>query len=137
MTISRTVGYAITALAQIAAANGRRPLSCRVICEQAEMPERFVLQILRMLATAGLVTSIRGVRGGYLLSKPASQITVLAIYEAVEGPIRPKELPVEALAVGAKRAVNRALLDIVQNTRQRLESLTLDKLSTAKALSEV
>lgn len=96
------------------------------------MPERFVLQILRMLGSAGLVTSIRGVRGGYLLAKPAAQITVLAIYEAVEGPLRPKEMPVEALAVSAKRLINGAILDVVQLTRGRLESLTLDKLHISK-----
>lgn len=133
MTISRTVGYAITALAQLAATNSKKPLSCRVICEQAGMPERFVLQILRTLGSAGLVTSIRGVKGGYSLAKPASQITVLAIYEAIEGPLRPKEMPVDMLSAGAKRAVNGALLDIVQITRKHLEALTLDKLPPSKA----
>lgn len=57
-------------LAQLAADDGAKPLSSREICKRTDMPERFVLTILRTLARAGVVVAPRGIKGGYKLAKP-------------------------------------------------------------------
>ena len=57
-----------------------------VACEQG-VPGTFLAKILRSLADAGIVTSVRGPRGGFRLSRPAHEITFLEIIEAADGPI--------------------------------------------------
>jgi Rrf2 family protein len=52
------------------------------------MPERFLLQILRSLVNHGILRSTRGVDGGYALLRPARDVSVLQIMEAIEGPLR-------------------------------------------------
>ena len=56
------------------------------ISEQTEVPLRFSLKILRKLVQEGLVVSYKGARGGYCLARPASEITLRMVLEAVEGP---------------------------------------------------
>ena len=51
------------------------------------MLDKFVLQVMRLLVLAGIVTIRRGVQGGYTLAKPANKITLLEIVQAIDGPI--------------------------------------------------
>ena len=52
------------------------------------IPERFLLKVLKPLVSARVLLSIKGPNGGYRLAKPADEITMLEILEAVDGPIR-------------------------------------------------
>ncbi|HWB00312.1 MAG TPA: Rrf2 family transcriptional regulator, partial [Pirellulales bacterium] len=61
MKISRTVTYAVQAVLQLARADGSRPVPCSQLASQGQMPERFLLQILRSLVTHGILQSTRGV----------------------------------------------------------------------------
>lgn len=54
-------------------------------CLQLEVPT--VSKLLKLLARAGLVDSFRGAAGGYVLARPAAEITVAAVVEAIDGPI--------------------------------------------------
>ena len=56
------------------------------LAEQTQVPLRFSLKILRKLVQDGLVVSYKGARGGYCLARPASEITLRQVLEAVEGP---------------------------------------------------
>lgn len=56
------------------------------LAERAQVPLRFSLKILRKLVQDGLVVSYKGARGGYCLARPASEITLRQVLEAVEGP---------------------------------------------------
>jgi Rrf2 family protein len=85
MKISRTVGYAVQAMVQLAATEDVGPVSCRRLAEAGGMPERFLLQILRSLVTSGLLRSTRGVEGGYRLARGAGEISVLEIVESIDG----------------------------------------------------
>jgi Rrf2 family protein len=51
------------------------------------MPERFLLQILRNLVAHGILSSARGVDGGYMLGRSAAEISLLEIIEAIDGPL--------------------------------------------------
>lgn len=86
MQLSRTTDYAIQAVVALAL-NGGYTMSCTKIAEQRSLPARFLLQILRSLAVAGIVESTRGVQGGYRLAKASDKVTVRHIWEAIEGPI--------------------------------------------------
>jgi Rrf2 family protein len=87
MKISRTVGYAVQAMVQLAATEDEGPVSCRRLAEAGGMPERFLLQILRSLVTNGLLRSTRGVEGGYRLARRADEISMLDIFESIDGPL--------------------------------------------------
>ena len=65
-------------------------LSAPAIAAAAHIPVRFVGQVMGDLARSGLVTARIGRRGGYQLAKPATQISLLDIVEAVEGDTRRK-----------------------------------------------
>src|ERR671910_748696 len=86
MKLSRTVSYAVQAVLQLAQLDPQTPVPCSRLAAEGKMPERFLLQILRSLVTHGILRSARGVDGGYALVKPADQISLLEVIEAIEGP---------------------------------------------------
>jgi Rrf2 family iron-sulfur cluster assembly transcriptional regulator len=63
------------------------PTSVRDIAERTALPQPYLEQILLALKGAGVVRSKRGVGGGYILARPASDITLGDIVSAVDGPI--------------------------------------------------
>src|SRR5687767_5138877 len=86
MRLSRTVSYAVRATLQLAQLQSHGPVPCSRLAAEGKMPERFLLQILRNLVTHGILRSTRGVDGGYALVRPANQISLLEVIEAIEGP---------------------------------------------------
>jgi len=72
-----------------------RPVPSHKIARERAIPERFLLKVLKPLVSARVLTSIKGPNGGYKLAKPANEITVLEIVEAVDGPIRGQAPPPE------------------------------------------
>jgi Rrf2 family protein len=66
--------------------NGER-VEAKVISESENIPLRFLLKLLRKLVGAGIVKSFRGTGGGYKIAKPASEVTLRQVIEAIEGPI--------------------------------------------------
>lgn len=80
--------YACRALLSLAIhAETAGPTSVRDIAERTGLPQPYLEQILLALKGAGLVRSKRGVGGGYVLAKPASEIKLSDIISAVDGPI--------------------------------------------------
>jgi Rrf2 family protein len=61
--------------------------SLRDICEAQEIPESFLAKILQNMTHAGLALSHRGAHGGFALARPAADISMRHIVEAVDGPI--------------------------------------------------
>jgi len=59
-----------------------------VLAKSAQVPPEFLGKVLQALNRAGLITSQRGVNGGFSLAKPGDSITMLSVIEAVEGPLR-------------------------------------------------
>src|SRR5215471_15258008 len=88
MKLSRTAGYALVATLQLAQSDPSVPIPCSRLAAQGRMPERFLLQILRSLVTHGILHSTRGVEGGYTLQRPAEDISLLDVIEAVDGPMK-------------------------------------------------
>lgn len=86
MRISTTACYALHLLLSLAdSRHVHAPVSASELATMTGISEKFTQKILRLLNTAGLVRSIRGIAGGYLLSIPAETITLAAIIRAVEG----------------------------------------------------
>src|SRR5215216_3175952 len=76
--------YAVVGLAELAR-SGNRPVPIAQIAERRDMPVQFLEQLFTTLRRAGLLQSQRGVKGGYTLARPADQITVLEVVQALDG----------------------------------------------------
>ncbi len=74
---------------------GRRaedgPVALGAIAEAETLPLSYLEHLVAKLREAGLVSSTRGAHGGYRLARPAEEITMLEVVEALEGPIAPME----------------------------------------------
>jgi Rrf2 family protein len=128
MKLSRTVSYAVRATLQLAQLSQQGPVPCSKLAADGKMPERFLLQILRNLVTHGILRSTRGVDGGYALVKPADQISLLEVIEAIEGPY---DSPLEfgdGLSEDSQHKLRDALGSVTQSTRRQLESIKLAQL---------
>ena len=85
LRISRLTDYATVLLAALAEAPGRvQTAAC--LAEQTKLALPTVSKLLKQLHRAGLVVSTRGLRGGYQLARPATEISAGAILDALEGP---------------------------------------------------
>ena len=84
--ISKLADYAVVVLVDMAK-QGNLLMSAAVIAENTRMAEPTVAKVLKMLSRQGIVLSVRGAGGGYRLARPADQIAVIDIVEAIEGPI--------------------------------------------------
>ena len=85
MRVSAKVDYALRAMLELAAADGL--VKAERIASAQGIPQKFLENILLELRRSELVTSQRGVEGGYALGRPAGEITVADVIRAVEGPI--------------------------------------------------
>ncbi len=133
MRMSRSTAYAVSAVLQLANAPPGMPVPCSRLAKTGEMPERFLLQILRTLVNHGLLKSTRGVDGGYSLLRPVSEITLLQIFEATEGPLTPALPPLDILPDTSQARLLSVLEDISAATCQRLAEVKLSDLTVAKA----
>jgi Rrf2 family cysteine metabolism transcriptional repressor len=87
MKVSAKAEYACLALLALARQRpDAPPLRIRDISESYSIPERYLVQILLRLKSAGLVVSTRGAAGGYHLARPASSISVGHVLSAIDGP---------------------------------------------------
>ncbi|MBX9677207.1 MAG: Rrf2 family transcriptional regulator [Gemmataceae bacterium] len=88
MKLTRASSYALQAVAYMAAQHKENHTASHIIAEDRKIPERFLLKVLKPLVSAQVLFSVKGPNGGYRLARPANEISVLEILEAVEGPIR-------------------------------------------------
>ena len=84
MIFTKRSDYGLRAALELAAGYGSGPLSAREIARSGNLPEPFVRKLLQELAHAGLADSVRGRRGGYVLSKEPALTSVRETLEAFE-----------------------------------------------------
>jgi Rrf2 family protein len=128
MKLSRTVAYAVRATLQLAQLEADGPVPCSKLAAEGKMPERFLLQILRNLVTHGILRSTRGVDGGYALVRPADEISLLEVIEAIEGPYDSTVEVGDGLSEGSQRKLRDALEQVTSVTRNQLEAIKLSQL---------
>ncbi|MEW6245764.1 MAG: Rrf2 family transcriptional regulator [Nitrospirota bacterium] len=90
MKVSLKATYAIMAALDLAIHNGNAPVQAKSIARRQSIPARFLEQVLNAMKKAGLVTSLRGAQGGYMLSKKPAELSLAEILEALDGPIGPQ-----------------------------------------------
>jgi FeS assembly SUF system regulator len=95
LRISKLTDYATVLMAELA----RQPGEClpaRQLAEQTHLELPTVSKVLKSLGRAGLVQSVRGVKGGYCLASEPESVSVAAVVRAMEGPIALTECALEA-----------------------------------------
>jgi Rrf2 family protein len=135
MRISAKAEYACIAMLELAA-NYReaQPVRVKQIAEAHGIPQRFLVQILLQLKSAGLVVSLRGALGGYHLARSPERISLADVINAMgrEPPVRPSLIPLQhSQAVLAVQGVwkeiqaeeqrilkERTLAELVRRTQQ-------------------
>jgi Rrf2 family protein len=85
--LSQKARYALHALIVLAEHSGDEPLQIADVAEEARVPRKFLEQILLDLKKRGIVRSQRGRAGGYLLGKPAKEISFADVIRVIDGPL--------------------------------------------------
>ena len=91
MKLSTKGRYGLRAAIDLAQYSEIEPVSISSIAERQSLSERYLEQLMSLLKKAGLVKSVRGAGGGYVLAKPPGEISVGDVLRALEGNIEPVE----------------------------------------------
>ena len=91
MLFSTKAEYGIRLLVELGRQSGEAPVTLSTVADAELLPLSYMEHLVAMLREAGLVTSTRGAHGGYRLARPADEIDMLEVVEALEGPIAPME----------------------------------------------
>ena len=86
ISITSKSRYAVVAMAELGR-SGDRPMPVKELAERREIPDQFLEQLFSTLRRSGLLTSHRGSKGGYTLSRPADEISVLEVVQALDGKV--------------------------------------------------
>lgn len=87
--ITQKAKYALRALSLLARAEPGATVQIPEIAGQQKIPKKFLEQIMLDLKRAGMVESRRGKQGGYLLARPAAEITYGEVLRLIDGPVAP------------------------------------------------
>ena len=133
MEISAKVDYAVRALLGLAERAPELSTIDVVIGEQ-NLPRKFAESILSDLRRAGLVRSQRGAHGGYALARPASEITLGAIFRAVDGPLAEVRgrRPDQTSYTGVAEHLPHVWVAVRASLRRVLDETTLQQVLTGK-----
>jgi Rrf2 family protein len=120
--VTKATDYAIRAMIHLACLPADGVALRSDIATAQGIPNGFMAKVLRRLVRAGLLRSTRGVNGGFALARLASHISVLDVFEAIDGPLRlaecvpdregcvhPHRCPANPLWVEAQEALRRVL----------------------------
>ncbi|MBS7344463.1 MAG: Rrf2 family transcriptional regulator [Caryophanon sp.] len=91
MKISTKGRYGLTIMIELAKHYGQGPLPLRQIAAEKNLSEAYLEQLVSPLRNSGLVKSVRGAYGGYMLAHPPAEISAADVIRVLEGPIQPVE----------------------------------------------
>ncbi len=87
MQITKQADYALRAVIYLARLAPEAKASTSAIAEEQNIPPSFLAKIISQLSIAGLIHTARGARGGVSLARPSTDISILDVIEAIDGPI--------------------------------------------------
>ena len=130
MRISAKAEYACVAMLELAANyTDGQPVRIKAIADAQGIPQRFLVQILLQLKTAGLVASVRGASGGYQLARPPESIALAAVINAIDDrTLAPRSALAEANRSPAVQTLLAVWREIQSEEQRLLQQLTLAEL---------
>jgi Rrf2 family protein len=87
LKLSKKIDYGLIAMNYIASTDDHASVNTKRIADEYHIPVELLAKVLQRLAKRGLIVSHNGPKGGYVLARPATAITVSEIIEAIEGPV--------------------------------------------------
>ncbi len=133
MNVRKGTRYALYAAMEMARSAADAPVTAARVAERYGIPSTVLAKTFQQLVRAGLASGMRGVRGGYVLTRPAAQVTVLDVIEAFE-PARPRQSCLIAGRDAPECAetdtcrLRRLLDEVDETTRSTFASVSLDTL---------
>jgi len=131
LKISTKGRYGLTIMMELAARYGEGPTSLKSIAEKNSLSEHYLEQLIAPLRNGGLVKSIRGAYGGYILSRDPDTVTAGEIIRVLEGPISVVDFAEEDDP--AKRDLWKKIRDAIADV---IDSTTLGDLITYRDKGE-
>lgn len=136
MKITAKGEYGVRAMATLALEYRAGPVPLREIARREGISHQFLEQIFLPLRRAGLITSVRGAKGGYTLAKAPEEIKIGDIVRILEGPIA----PVECVAEGNEESCKRSSACLTRGIWKRLRdavSTVLDDITLADVITSI
>src|ERR1700710_1300209 len=105
ISITSKSPYAVLALVELGRSGGSDPVPIGELARRRDVPVQFLEQLFAVLRRGGVISSQRGVKGGYRFARPPEEVTVLEIVEMLDGPLGRDSQGIFADAAGAARRV--------------------------------
>lgn len=124
MRVSSRTDYGVRALFDLARHFGQGPIQSKDIASRQRIPEAYLHQVLGALNRAGLVRSTRGPQGGHQLSREPERVSLLDIFQALEGADRRKYVST-ASGLPSHDVIGSIWNELHQRTNDMLSAITL------------
>lgn len=129
MKLSTKGRYGLKAMFDLAIHDGKGPIPLKNIAERQQVSDHYLEQLIAELRKSGLVKSVRGAQGGYMLAREPSGITVGDIIRVLEGPLGPSDCVLETepvLCNNAEHCITRTVWEKIQvSISDVIDSITL------------
>jgi Rrf2 family protein len=131
LRLSKKLLFAIEAVLDIAYNAGTKPVQSSEITRRQGIPRRYLEQVLQQLVRAGVLSGVRGPRGGYRLARERRRVTVGEIVRVVRS-LETAEDPIDTEAGSelGHKVVRPLWLELQDDVMRRLESTTIEDLCT-------
>jgi Rrf2 family transcriptional regulator, cysteine metabolism repressor len=133
LKLSKKIDYGLMAISHIAyRGDDNKIVNTKRIAEEYSIPVELLAKILQKMAKGGLITSLNGPKGGYVLARPPRDITIGEVVKAIEGPIelvdcyRGGEADCQQLG---KCSVRRPIRRIQDSISRLLDSMTIEEIT--------
>ena len=136
MKLSTRSLYGLRLLYHLAGNYNNGPLQLRTVAEREDISEKYLGQIVILLRSAGIINSVRGNQGGYLLAHKPSELSVLEVVETLEGEFLERiedDTPVTGSSQRATREIWRRLGDSMRQVLGSVSLADLVELSSSDA----
>lgn len=133
LKISEAASLAMHALGYLAR-SGDRPVTTREIATRFEISEAHLSKVLQRLVKTDFLHSARGPRGGFVLSRDPTSVSLLEVFEGIEGPFEPSQcLLSAAICDGESCILGKFVVEANTLLRTRLETTTLENIGSVIA----
>jgi Rrf2 family transcriptional regulator, iron-sulfur cluster assembly transcription factor len=142
MKLSPVEEYGLRCLIQLARRSDAQPVTIRQISEAEGLSAAYVGKLMFLLQKADLVRSTRGVQGGYVLARPASELSLYAVFQALDPGVLDDVCDKftgteEACVHNGSCAIKPVWKGLAEHINGYLERVHLSELAQAPALQEV
>lgn len=128
MKLSTKGRYGLMAMFQLALEFGDEPISLKYIAEKQGLSENYLEQLFSSLKRDGLIQSVRGAQGGYMLTREPKDITVGQVLRSLEGSLAPADCVLHDTDCAKEEncATKLVMVKIKDSIDSVVDSITLD-----------